>query len=76
MTYYNGHFCNPMESLSKTNIWACIGNYNILTEIINVLEFCYVGWLLQSLPLNTSKKFDPFACYFEIGACFKVDLCL
>ena len=42
MTNHNGHICNPMELLSKTNFWACIGNYDVLTEIINVFEFCNV----------------------------------
>ena len=41
-----------------------------------VFEFCDVGWLVQSLPLNMLKKFDKFACYFEIGACFEIDFCL
>ena len=57
MNHYNRHFCNPIELLSKSNIWECIRNCNVLTEIINVFEFCDMGWMVQSLPLNILKKF-------------------
>ena len=63
-----------MEKPPKSKCWTCIGNCNILTEIINVVEFCDVGCMVQSLTLNITMKIDQFDCYFELGACFKVDL--
>ena len=42
--------------MSKYNFWACIGNCNILNEMIIIFEFCDVGWMVQSLPLNIRKK--------------------
>ena len=32
-THYDGHFCNPMDLLSKNNFLACIENYDIPTEM-------------------------------------------
>ena len=70
MTHHNEHFGNPMELLSKTKFWACLGNNIILTEIINVFKFCVVGWLVQSL--SPPKNITNFFVILTLGPVLKL----